>query len=201
MSNKEDDSFAMSILCVGTAVYMAVCAMAFGGMLVISPSVGQAFLDFAKDYGALVAGIPVLIAVIVAKQQLDANRDQHRATIKLSFQAELDALSDIAFFAAEARDSTIETASKTALNHGLEGLVIDCPDKAQLKKYRSVVPYHIAELTTRVSRETFALYEDSIEEGHDLNIIELRLDEIRTSSSVLLSFVDDRLKKLAENWS
>lgn len=88
----------MSILCVGTAVYMAVCAMAFGGMLVTRPSAGQAFLDFAKDYGAIIAGIPVLIAVIVAKQQLDASRNTHRLTMLHQTKDRRDALSTARMF-------------------------------------------------------------------------------------------------------
>ncbi len=88
----------MSILCVGTAVYMAVCAMAFGGMLVTRPSAGQAFLDFAKDYGAIFAGIPVLIAVIVAKQQLDASRNTHRLTMLHQTKDRRDALSTARMF-------------------------------------------------------------------------------------------------------
>lgn len=88
----------MSILCVGTAVYMAVCAMAFGGMLVTRPSTGQAFLDFAKDYGAIIAGIPVLIAVIVAKQQLDASRNAHRLTMLHQTKDRRDALSTARMF-------------------------------------------------------------------------------------------------------
>ncbi len=89
----------MTILCVGSAVYIAVCAMAFGGLIISSPTVGKALLDFARDYGTLLAGIPVLVAVIVAKQQLDANRRQHLATVKRSFREELDALNSIKHFA------------------------------------------------------------------------------------------------------
>lgn len=54
----------MAILCVGSAVYIAVCVMAFGGLMISSPTVGMTLLDFAKDYGTILAGIPVLVAVV-----------------------------------------------------------------------------------------------------------------------------------------
>ena len=66
--------------------------MVFGALYVKRPSFGDAFLVLMKDYGTILTGIPVLVAVVVAKQQLDANRRQHVATIKRSVQKELDAL-------------------------------------------------------------------------------------------------------------
>lgn len=198
---KENEQFSSAILYVATAVYVGVCAMVFGALYAKLPSVGETFLKLMESYGNILAGIPVLVAAVVAKQQLDAMRRQHVATIKRSFQKELDSLREISVFASEAGDSSIQSASKNALNQGLEGLVIDCPDKKQLKTYRSVVPFQIAELAARISLDTYALYEDSIEDQPNLEIIELRLDEIKTNSRVLLSLVDDRLKTIAEYWS
>lgn len=189
---------ALYVLAVSYAAY---CSFIFGSLLASEPDTLGALLKFASTYGTMIAGVPVLVAVVVAKQQMDANRRQHVATIKRSFQEELDALHDISFFASEARDSSLQSASKNALNQGLEGLVIDCPDKTQLKMYRGVVPPHIAKLTATMSLETQALYEESTAEQPNHETIELRLNEIKTNSRVLLSFVDDRLKKLAENWS
>lgn len=89
---KENEQFSSSILYVATAIYVGVCAMVFGALYAKLPTFGEAFLVLMKDYGTILAGIPVLVAVIVAKQQLDANRRQHVATIKRSVQKELDVL-------------------------------------------------------------------------------------------------------------
>jgi len=89
---KENEQFSSSILYVATAVYVGVCAMVFGALYAKLPTFGESFLVLMKDYGTILAGIPVLVAVIVAKQQLDANRRQHAATIKRSFKTEIDVL-------------------------------------------------------------------------------------------------------------
>ncbi|MCX2696691.1 hypothetical protein [Ochrobactrum chromiisoli] len=89
---KENEQFSSSILYVATAVYVGVCAMVFGALYAKLPTFGEAFLVLMKDYGTILAGIPVLVAVVVAKQQLDANRRQHVAMVKRSLKEELDNL-------------------------------------------------------------------------------------------------------------
>lgn len=89
MKDNQEEDISWLFLWGATILYIAILCMSFAGLAVTKPTVGAAFLDFTKDYGSLLAGIPVLIAVLVAKQQLDANRRQHVATIKRSFQKEL----------------------------------------------------------------------------------------------------------------
>ncbi|MCD4512507.1 hypothetical protein LQT97_14870 [Brucella pseudogrignonensis] len=92
---KENEQFSSSILYVATAIYVGVCAMVFGALYAKLPTFGEAFLVLMKDYGTILAGIPVLVAVVVAKQQLDANRRQHVVNVKRTFRDELDALAGI----------------------------------------------------------------------------------------------------------
>lgn len=89
---KENEQFSSAILYVATAVYVAVCAMVFGALYAKLPSFGDAFLAMMKDYGTILAGIPVLVAVVVAKQQLDAMRRQHVAAVKLGLLDRITAL-------------------------------------------------------------------------------------------------------------
>ncbi len=89
---KENEQFSSSILYVATAVYIGVCAMVFGALYAKLPTFGEAFLELMKNYGTILAGIPVLVAVVVAKQQLYANRRQHVASVKRSFMKEIEAI-------------------------------------------------------------------------------------------------------------
>ncbi len=89
---KENEQFSSSILYVATAVYLAICTMVAGALTAQKPTFGDAFLLFFKDYGAILAGIPVLIAVLVAKQQLDAMRRQHRSNVKIGTIDRLNAV-------------------------------------------------------------------------------------------------------------
>lgn len=66
--------------------------MVVGALTAQKPAFGDAFLELMKNYGTILAGIPVLVAVVVAKQQLDANRRQHVATVKRGFKDQIDAL-------------------------------------------------------------------------------------------------------------
>lgn len=95
MNKEEDGGFSLVVLALAVVLYIAVLSMTFAGMIATRPTVGAAFLKFTKDYGSLLAGIPVLIAVLVAKQQLDATRRQHVATVKRSFKDELDLLNGL----------------------------------------------------------------------------------------------------------
>lgn len=63
---------------------------------------GEAVYTWLKDFGSVIAGLPVIVAVVVAKQQLDAGRIQHEAATKLQFKDELEGL---------------ETAREVALRH------------------------------------------------------------------------------------
>lgn len=105
VENKQEEDISWLFLWGATILYIAVLCMTFAAIVVTRPTVGAAFLEFTKDYGALLAGIPVLIAVLVAKQQLDANRRQHIAQIKRSFQRELDALQECKQFAQRIRST------------------------------------------------------------------------------------------------
>lgn len=92
MENRADAHLSTALLLLTTAIYAGVLAALFAGMAVSKPTITQALMDWAKDYGSLIAGLPVIVAIFVAKQQLDAARTQHEATIKLEFRDDLEGL-------------------------------------------------------------------------------------------------------------
>lgn len=92
MENRADAHLSTALLLLTTAIYVGILAALFAGMAVTKPSNAQALMDWAKDYGSIIAGLPVIVAIFVAKQQLDAARAQHEATIKLEFKDDLDGL-------------------------------------------------------------------------------------------------------------
>ncbi|MBP2614788.1 hypothetical protein [Agrobacterium pusense] len=89
---KEEESFSNALTIVTSAIYVAVVAATFAGLMVTEPTTGKAVLSWIRDFGAIIAGLPVIIAVVVAKQQLDASRTQHEATTRLQFRDELEGL-------------------------------------------------------------------------------------------------------------
>lgn len=92
MKSDADGGFSSVILALAVVLYITIVCLTFAGLVATKPTVGIAFLEFVKEYGAIVAGIPVLIAVLVAKQQLDASRHQHAVQLYETKQNELDAL-------------------------------------------------------------------------------------------------------------
>ncbi len=89
MENKADASLSNALLLITVAVYVAVLAALFAGMAATKPTAAQAVMDWAKDYGSIIAGLPVIVALFIAKDQLDASRLQHEAATKLEFKDEL----------------------------------------------------------------------------------------------------------------
>ncbi len=82
---EEEQSFSNALTIVTSAIYVAVVAATFAGLMVAQPTTGEAVLSWLKDFGAIIAGLPVIIAVVVA-------RTQHEATTRLQFREELEGL-------------------------------------------------------------------------------------------------------------
>ncbi|WP_174020438.1 hypothetical protein G6L89_007480 [Agrobacterium fabrum] len=89
---EEEESFSNALLIATSAIYIAVVAATFAGLMVTMPTTGEAVLSWIEDFGSIIAGLPVIIAVVVAKQQLEASRTQHEATTRLQFRDELEGL-------------------------------------------------------------------------------------------------------------
>lgn len=81
---------------VVTVSYVAFCCLILGWLVATEDTVIEALVVLGGTYGTLLTGVPVLIAVLVARQQLEANRRQHVANIKRSLKTELDSLERLA---------------------------------------------------------------------------------------------------------
>lgn len=81
------------VLYVVTVSYVAFCCLILGWLVATEDTVIEALVVLGGAYGTLLTGVPVLIAVLVARQQLEANRRQHVATVKRSFKEQLDVIS------------------------------------------------------------------------------------------------------------
>lgn len=91
------------VLYVVTVSYVAFCCLILGWLVATEDTVIEALVVLGGTYGTLLTGVPVLIAVLVAKQQLDANRRQHVATVKRSFKEQLDAIDEVRSFSRRIR--------------------------------------------------------------------------------------------------
>jgi len=191
-----EDDFSKVVLGIAVALYLAIITASFGGLVVSRPTIGQAILDAAKDYGSIIAGIPVFVAVLIAKQQLDASRRQHIATIKLGYRDELDGL------------QVAREIAKTYKNHsqfdkimGLRPRRISDSDIAAVSKTNSPevieafnVLYGVVNLKNKYERKPF---------GHSYNeeIFALAMgknaDEMMASNDVLRA-VDVRMEYLRQ---
>lgn len=90
---KEDlTSFSLTIAVIVFAFLGYLTFVAFLSTKPESETAVGWLLKFMDKYGAFLASIPVLFAVLVAKQQLDANRRQHVATVRRGFYKELEAI-------------------------------------------------------------------------------------------------------------
>ncbi|EMG52641.1 hypothetical protein WYI_16025 [Ochrobactrum sp. CDB2] len=189
------------VLYVVTVSYVAFCSLILGWLLAIKGSTVEALVEMGGTYGTLLTGVPVLIAVLVARQQLAFSRRQHIANIKRSFQPELDALDEVHLFAEIAVNSDLETAKRRAEADGIDGMIIDRPAGSELKKYREILPFDIADIVVRISQEIGELFEESKREVPDKNILALRIIEIRTKAGTLSAYIQHRRNHLSQYWS
>ncbi|PQZ50635.1 hypothetical protein CQ052_15480 [Ochrobactrum sp. MYb15] len=108
------------VLYVVTVSYVAFCCLILGWLVATEDTVIEALVVMGGTYGTLLAGIPVIIAVLVAKQQLDAMRRQHVATVKRSFRDELEAIR----IATEFCQAVLQTRTEDILDQGSINIVL-----------------------------------------------------------------------------
>lgn len=101
-----------AVLYVLTVGYTAFCCLVLGWLLATKGSIIEALVELGGSHGTLLTGIPVLVAVLVAKQQLDANRKQHVANVKRGLRRELDLLDQLSDYADWALKSEMQPTSR-----------------------------------------------------------------------------------------
>lgn len=195
---KENEQFSSSILYVATTVYVGVCAMVFGALYARQQSFGDAFLKLMADYGTILAGIPVLVAIVVAKQQLDAMRRQHIANVKRSLKAEIDALANIRGYATETINTTFEIAKLQGAAINSRSIYVSVIPAASIRRYKEILNEktvtHIELMNANlnmaidISDAQPILAKDYLSKGH----VEARL---------LLIAVDEEMEHLSQYWS
>lgn len=198
---KENEEFSSAVLYIATAIYIAVCAMIMGGLAATRPMFGDAFLLFFKEYAALLAGIPVLIAVVVAKQQLDANRKQHVATVKYNLRKELDALQIVHNFAGTTLGATQAGAAITASLIGHKGVCLTRPAGSELKLIKELLPYSISSLTTLTSQIIDGVVEYSQDKPYPDDGVEEKIKEAKKYARRLLNEAKAEETRLSQYWS
>lgn len=197
---KENEQFSSAVLYVATAVYVGVCAMVFGALYAKKQTFGDAFLLYMKDYGTILAGIPVLVAVVVAKQQLDANRKQHVATIKRSFKAELDALDNLSDFAQGVLRTSVSSASVVAALAAQKGIYISRPPKKYIDSLEDVLSESVTSYAA-IIRYRVGNAMDASAKGEKIEIIEGHLKGAQLASATLLNFIGLERLRLSKYWS
>ncbi len=195
---KENEQFSSSILYVATGVYVGICAMVFGALYAKLPTFGEAFLVLMKDYGTILAGIPVLVAVVVAKQQLDANRRQHVATVKRSFMNELKALEIILGFT-----SSIEALlAKDIRGSNQKGQVfIWLMDQDEIDFIKSHAQSSLASNCIHCHTRAVKYIEAFNSRAKDENTLQNLLHLLVSNSILIERRAKDRLKELSQYWS
>ncbi|WP_273794108.1 hypothetical protein [Brucella intermedia] len=197
---KENQQFSSAILYVATAVYVSLCAMVFGALYAKMPSFGEAFLTLMKDYGTILAGIPVLVAVVVAKQQLDAMRRQHVATVKRSLMERLDALSEVEKFSTEVLEFQTGYSRMIAALSGTSVNTPSIPDD-QIKEWKKYLPFHLIKTIRTVDTFSFGLKSALDEKDMDHERVQNLLNLAHIQAKASLRKVQAERQRLSQYWS
>lgn len=188
------------ILYVATAVYVGVCAMVFGALYAKLPSFGEAFLTLMKDYGTILAGIPVLVAVVVAKQQLDAMRRQHVATVKRSLIERLDALSEVEKFSTEVLEFQTDHSRIIADLSGTSVNTPSIPDD-QIREWKKYLPFDLIKTISSVDTFAYGLKSALDEKDMDHERVQHLLNLAHIQAKASLRRVQAERQRLSQYWS
>lgn len=197
---KEED-ISWLLLWGATILYTVVICMAFTGMVVTRPTVGAAFLEFTKDYSTLLAGIPVLIAVLVAKQQLDANRRQHVATIKRGLRKELEALEKLQKWAQTISNASMETASAGIFFEYTHRLHIFTHNADDLEQWEGNLPNKLHQLASTFFNDISHFNKRIAKTQSQINFATDELAEIIKLAKAIQKDVNTHYAYLAQYWS
>ena len=198
---KENEQFSSAILYVATAVYVAVCAMVFGALYAKKQTFGDAFLLYMKDYGTILAGVPVLVAVVVAKQQLDANRRQHVATVKRSFKTELDVVKNLRNLTKSKVDRDVDWFLDLFILIQNNSKVVKKKESAWVKRTRNNVPDVLMTKSKEIRKQLkkFGAPENSSPPSRQ--VLEERHKRICINMDGLDKELDEYMRDLAQYWS
>lgn len=199
MENKGEEDVSWLFLWAVTIIYIAVLCMAFSGLVALSEygcSVVSVFTVFVKDYSSLLAGIPVLVAVLVAKQQLDANRRQHVAQIKRSFKKELDAINEVKRFNNLIQNSSQEHFFDAIVKYDLSGNNLFSMTEYRYQEIRPLISNNAAVCVYRINKHILN-YEPRMSEKQKNDIF----NQITTLCSVLSSLINADHADLEQYWS
>ena len=196
-AEKENEQFSSSILYVATAVYVGLCAMVFGALYAKLPSFGEAFLALMKDYGTILAGIPVLVAVVVAKQQLDAGRKQHVAAVKRSLHKEIDAINAIKMYAGNIINYKDKWFYKTTLasDHPIFPATSFAP--WIIKNWPDALPAYLLDDVERLEFACAKVFQDSPHREDFDSAVAFPIALAHT----LIKNADEERERLSEYWS
>lgn len=198
---KENEQFSSSILYLATAMYVGVCAMVFGALYAKMPSLVEAFLLLMKDYGTVLAGIPVLVAVVVAKQQLDANRRQHVATVKRSFKDEIDALNTVHNFAQNVRNTDYRLARLRGTSFGHSGINFPTMSKEEFFKIKQYLPFGIAQNTEQTLIEIATAVTTSMNKSHPDDDVSHAIAYVHQWAGFLIRDTSEEHDRISQYWS
>jgi len=179
--------------------YTAYCSFIFGSLLASETDTLGALLKFGDTYGTIVTGAPVLVGVVVAKQQMDANRRQHVANVKRSLRQELECLANVSHFARSTTNASVMGAEIAATFSNQEKLYFYRPTKDELETWRPNVPPYIYGLVQTLREDIEAL--SKLNASKDLSTAEDSLDQAKTGAAEILACLSVHYRQLSQYWS
>lgn len=197
---KENEQFSSAILYVATAVYVGVCAMVFGALYAKLPSFGEAFLGMMKDYGTVLAGIPVLVAVVVAKQQLDANRHQHNINVRLTFKDILTALGKIRRYCGTYTRFDLDDFIQIGDSEDHHGPLFTIVSEVDLDYIRLKLDSTFYGMLKQIKDELDAI-SFSFDHDEDIDTLRKRYGAVSKKAVYLVRLVNEEEKNISRYWS
>jgi hypothetical protein len=199
--DRENEEFANVVLLVAIVIYIFIAAALYAGLAVKEPDLGAALGTWAKEYGSIIAGIPVLVAVLVAKQQLDEHRRQHVANIRRLYQRELEALFGVLSYSRHIIDSEKRVSALIDAVELYDHLPYPYMDAETPKRWRKVLPPPLFEFFDKMKDQTRKAVQLIGMDQPDLLSVKTELRAAAIRARKLEKDAQAELDRLSQYWS
>ncbi|WP_147438016.1 hypothetical protein [Ochrobactrum soli] len=98
MSDKKSCDISSAVLYIATALYCLLLSVSMCVLISTRPETAtllESFANFVKDYSSAIAGIPVLLGILVAREQLIASRRQHHNLMSFNLMPHYQTFSEV----------------------------------------------------------------------------------------------------------
>lgn len=174
---------------------MAFCCLILGWLIATEGSFIEAVVTLGGTYGTILAGIPVLVAVVVAKQQLDSNRKQHKLNIELSFYGLSSSLIEMKQYFTSLNGYANHHVNSGFIHPLIFSMFPIIPTRKMMDSWGLHIPTPLLFLAESVKDDLTSAQEDFERTGY-IKADRDQFSRVLTGSRIMLTQIENKLEEI-----